>query len=163
MSRRSNETNSKMIDCNTQFTSCLFFQDKHYEKQSQIKQIDNGIKLTLNCKDSVDLFYRELGDELNKEVDGILVDKSSSHLDYCKNLQTVADYVECKVDYTFYGSVDTQAVCLASLIPSNTYKFPVPIVTGWGTKKSKEEAKQNAAQVTLELFRELKQILDTDI
>ena len=100
---------------------------------------------------------------MNKEVDGFLIENNTSHLDYCKNLQTVADYVECKVNYTFYGSVDTQAVCLASLIPSNTYKFPVPIVTGWGTKGTQEEAKQAAAQVTLELFKELKQISDTEV
>jgi hypothetical protein len=108
----------------------------------------------ITVRDKVKTFYLDFGDELNCELDKFLPPFDSS-TDFCDNVKNIAEFTECRDIYTFYPTT-TEAIgyrCLASLVPTDTYKSPIPLVTSWASGTTEDEAQQNAAQKLLFLFK----------
>ncbi|KAI1292306.1 Interferon-inducible double-stranded RNA-dependent protein kinase activator A -like protein A [Halotydeus destructor] len=118
------------------------------------------------AKKKVDTFYEGFGDELNTELDAIIreceTEFDETTKDYCELLRNVGDYVECLPQYTLYEAKYGVA-CLASLIPTDDYNTPIPVVTGWGSGDNEEDAKQDAARVAVSLFEVTKQVLEKEV
>lgn len=45
---------------------------------------------------AVSAFYKGIGDELNSELDAFLPGEQLDNVDYCENLNSIAEYIECK-------------------------------------------------------------------
>lgn len=101
-------------------------------------------------------FYESIGDELNEELNPYLQTPQKDPFD---SLQMVADFLECHVKYEVLPSNQEEVfLSIASLVPLDSFHYPIPVVGGWGMGSSQKEADKNAAAKALEMFNSIRYI-----
>ena len=104
----------------------------------------------IHAGDKVIDFMKGLGEELNHELDIVLKEEE----DPTQALNTVADFLECQVQYHEMPSTNSKIhVSTVQLIPMDTFHFPIAIVAGFGSGSSQEESRQQAAVTAISFFK----------
>jgi hypothetical protein len=115
--------------------------------------------------DVIDHFCSNIGHDLNTELNTLLQATEDSppqkvEEDHVEKLTTVATYIECNVLFKEFMPLDSDELkymCFAHLTPIGYGNECVALVTGVGeSDKSKDDAKQEAAKNTLELFNKIR-------
>ena len=94
-----------------------------------------------NAFDRLVQFMSGIGDELNRELDPLLDEE-----DACESLISVSEFLECHAEYEALPSKGDAHNALVHLKPIDEFQTPIPIVTGWGSGASCEEARRTAAR-----------------
>jgi len=93
---------------------------------------------------------------LNEELNPYLQTPQKNPFD---SLQMVADFLECHVKYEVLPSNQEGVfLSIASLVPLDSFHYPIPVVGGWGMGSSQKEADKNAAAKALEMFNSIRYI-----
>lgn len=116
---------------------------------------DPAQSVTLFAGKKVLDFFKEVGDELNRELDMIF---NSGNTNVAK-IEMIADFLECSVDFHSMPRKDpSKSVYIVSLNPTDQFQCPVPIVTGWGAGPNESEARETAARKAVHLLKEIRYI-----
>ena len=101
----------------------------------------------IHAGDKVIEFMKGLGEELNHEVD-IVLQEEKKHP--CQALSTVADFLECQVQYEDMPSKDSSIyLSVVNLVPMDTFHYPIPVVSGFGSASSQDESRRKAAKTAI--------------
>lgn len=120
-----------------------------------IKSTDYLTSGTFYAGQKVVDFMKSLGDELNHELDNLFAEDTDPH----QMLETAADFLECSVQILDVPNRVTDAPfhsVLVNLTPLDNFHTPIPIVTGWGTGVSRDEAIRDAAKTSIKLLKEVR-------
>lgn len=98
-------------------------------------------------------FMKGIGEELNQEIEPYFDDKDS-----CESLETIAEFLECRVDYREMESKTSEWNVTVHLQPLDKLQCPIPIATGWGSDENFAEARLKAAKRLLHIMRTIRYI-----